>query len=207
MKTQSKPIVALAFGALLLGVTSQVSHAQGIVASNEVQMPANNNVPADALTVQSWVTLDAGTYTYNYNVINPATDTTSVNSFTVDFDAAASGAVEGTISGGDFSENNGANGITWLFFFNEIAPGQSSENVSGDMSFNSQLAPTLANADANGDSNPPAPWASNGSSQLYVPKVVTVPEPPAELLLGLGLMLPAIRSNLLKVRNTLKRNN
>lgn len=168
-------------------------------------MPAINNVAADALTVQSWVTLTSGTYTYNYNVINPASDSTSVSSLTVDFDASASGAVTAGPSApaGDISENNGPDGVTWLFFFTEVAPGQS----SGDLTFSSQLSPVLANADANGDNNPPAPWASNGSSQLYVPKVVTVPEPPVELLFGLGLLLPAIRSNLLKVRNTLKRNN
>lgn len=204
MKINLKPIATLTSGVLLLfGALAQTSQAQ-LVASNEVSMPAVNNVAADALIIQSVVTGGSGSYLYTYDVSNPSSDSAAyVTSFTVDFNAAASGADTGPVTTPtDVTyENNGPNGVTWIFNHTDsiILPGESST-----VSFSSQLPPILSNAQANGDPDPPAPWASVNANQLYVPHVTQIPEPPVAMLLGMGLLMPALRSNLFRMRNALK---
>jgi len=197
MKMQSKPIVALASGAILLfGAFCQTSQAQ----TNIIILPdVNGNTGDTALTVESIVSEDLSddVWTYKYQISNPSGDSSSMTSFTADFNAGYAGlggdsVLPGTLTGGVFSANNGFNGVTW---YETIAPG----TTGGTLQFQSDFGPTSGNADATGSENPPSPWASDSAgSQIPVPNPPSVPEPATTTLLALTLLLVAFRPGLLK---------
>jgi hypothetical protein len=203
MKLQSKPIVALASGAiLLLGVLCQSAQAQSTVTNESASaiLAANNGVPADALTVNYMVLFTSGGgpsfYTYDYTVVDPGPG--YVEGFNVAFNAELTGTdgaavIPGTITGmdvGDFGEPS-VNGVSW---FVGINPG-----TSDTLSFESPYGPTSSTANASGAFNPPSGWATTPGGQLVpVPNVTTIPEPATTTLLALALLVLAFRPNLLK---------
>lgn len=196
MKTQSKPIVALASGAVLLcGVLTQSAHAQIVDITSGTGILADvdgNATGPTALPVQYSVTENtvSDVYTYSYVLSNPGPASGAgayeVDSVSLSFDASQTGVVlPGSLSGGILAVNNGENGVA--FFFAGITGG----NNSGTLTFNSEDAPTMGDANANGDS-PPGPWASSpDGTQIAVPMVV--PEPTSLSLLALGVLVPAFR--------------
>ena len=195
MKIHPKTFLVLVAEAILLsGLLSQP--VQAIVAITNVE--SGTSILADslgtatgpeALTV-SWsvdqVDLPGGTYYYYYTVNNPAGDVNlnngspePVDAFTVAFDTTAPGAfISGSQTGGGFDLNNGPSGLFWAF--TPVNPGTS----SGVLSFQSDLPPTLGNANAQ-DANPPSPWSSNPNGQ-QVPVPLTVPEPGTWALVAMG---------------------
>jgi len=211
MKIHTKPIVALASGAVLLtGVVCQTAQAQLIpswstVADGGTLSPSvladaiAQNTGPEALTVDFSVSQVLGAYQYTYTVNNPVGDvllnnngspTTTpeiVDAFSVAFNTTLPGAyVLGSQAGGLFDQNNGVAGLNWAFA--AVSPGSSSPVLS----FDSDMPPTLGNANAS-DSNPPSPWASNPDGQ-QVPVPSTVPEPTTIALLAGGLLLLPLRS-------------
>jgi len=204
MKTQSKPIVALASSAVLVcGVLCQSAQAQAIIEGPAVAVLADvngNNSGPTALPVTYEVTQftsgpDIGLYDYSYVVSNPVGDPATVVDFALSFNAAATGAVVGPISGGIASENYGVNGVTW------VQP-TSSGSTSGTLSFLSDLAPVLGDANASGIGNPPGPWSSApDGSQLPVPNAPAVPEPATTSLLAMALLAPAFGRRIFRERN------
>jgi hypothetical protein len=203
MRIQSKPIVALTFGAVLLfGGLCVTSQAQGVVGSNEITMTAtipDSGNTADELVVQSVVTGPVGgNYTYTYDVFNPGTDPAVVNSLTVDFNTAYPGAFGNFVNtpSGDIAQNTTGNNLGWAFFVTPIAPGSS----SGPLSYTSTLLPTSGNADATGNDDPPSPWAADtAGSQVLVPNVPTIPEPATTTLFAVSLLALVFRFSLLKL--------
>lgn len=194
MKTQSKPIIALASGAVLLcGVLTQSAHAQAVIDPTTTVTLADVNGNASgptALPVTYEVTEDTLTdvYTYTYSFSNPSGDTADVVNFQLGFNASQPGAViADTLSGGSFTpQNNGSTGVEF-YFLGGIAPGGS----SGTLTFESDDYPTMGNANAGGN-NPPGPWASApDGSPVPVPQIV--PEPTSLSLLALGVLVPAFR--------------
>jgi len=131
---------------------------------------ASSSAPGPDLTVYWEVStsLNPGVYTYEYQILNPANDTTSVDFYNVSFNAILGVNVYRT-GGGAFSDVS--NGVNWLFA--PILAGFSSPalNTGGVLYFTSPDLPTLGNANAQ-DSNPPSPWASlPGGQQVAVPNV------------------------------------
>lgn len=163
----------------------------------------------EALTV-SWSVVENASdiYTYTYTVNNPVGDVALnndgtptirpeiVDAFSVAFDTTVSGAyLTGSQTGGQFGANNGTAGLFW--YFTAVNPG----NSSGPLSFESDLPPTLGNANAL-NQNPPSPWSSSpDGQQVPVPGNVTVPapEPTTTTLLALtALLLLPFRSNIFR---------
>ena len=195
MRTHTKPIIALASGAVLLsGLLCQTAHAQSVVlgqsypvtladlngsgtASGPNALPVTfvvTDVPADAPTP----------YLYSYTINNTSSGAGSwaVESFSVNFVSTGANVVADVNAAGG---QNGGQGVEWSSIF--IAP-SSSETLT----FESDDAPVLGNANAGGAPNGPAPWASSpNGSQVAVPS--TVPEPEVASLLGLALLLAPFR--------------
>jgi len=195
--------VAVAVGGVLLScLLGQKAQAQGQLLLNE----SGTSVLADsfgtatgpeALTI-SWTVVEnvSDVYMYTYVVNNPVGDvllnnngspTTTpeiVDAFAVDFNTTAPGAyIMNSQSGGVSDQNNGGDGLFWSF---AAVPAGSS---SPQLSFQSDMPPTMGNADAQ-DANPPSPWSSFPNGQT-VPVPTTVPEPTTTaLLVGVSLLLP-----------------
>jgi hypothetical protein len=167
MKIHAKPIIALASGAILLsGLLCQTAQAQTIVigtpGSSIMQDNLHVRTAPVALTVDWDVTLNAGVYTYDYTILNPSGDSGLVESFSVGFNSADSrGALVGSPSGN--GANNAGLGVIWNPTL--VAPG----GTSATLSFQSDDAPVLGNASANGNPVNPAPWSSYAGSQVPVP--------------------------------------
>jgi hypothetical protein len=203
MKKHKKAIIALVSGAILLfGVLGQTAQAQSVIQLGSAQLAnisGTSNGP-EALTVNYEVTLSAGVYTYLYSVANPSGDVILapapgagspevVDAFAVVFNTLLPGAyVPGSQAGGTGLQNNGASGLFWSF------PGVNPGSSSPTLSFQSDMPPTLGNANAS-DSVPPSPWSSVPYGQM-VPVPSTVPEPMTMVLLALPLALVPFRSNL-----------
>jgi hypothetical protein len=212
MRIQTKPVIALASGAILLGsvgsVFCQTAQAQSVIIP-WTTVPLADVVGVatgpDALAVAYEVTENPfdGVYTYSYTVDNPSPG--NVAFFTVDFNTGA--IIDGeaaflpgsiTVGNANLGVANGANGITWAFLSDPISAGG---GVSGTLTFQSDLAPETGNASATGNDNPPGPWASNGSAeQVAIPAQPpeVVPEPATTTLFALALLLLPFRSTILK---------
>ncbi len=169
----------------------------------------------EVITVSYFVVenLNTSLYTYDYTVNNPVGDillnndgspklsnpnnpnsTTpeTMDYFSLSFDATIPGSVVNptvpVVNGNNgYFQNNGANGLAWLF--PAVSPGNSVL-----IGFQSYLAPGPGNASAS-DSNPPSPWASNPYGQ-QVPVPRAAPEPMTMALFGLAFLLLPFRSNL-----------
>jgi len=180
-------MAALSFGGILLtGLLCQTSQAQTILYNSTATLPDNAGITDDNLSVAYTVTEDAsGLYTYDYTVTNPGTDTATVSDFEVGFNTATASVMN--ITGGG-SVNNGVDWDT------VITPG----NNSGTLSFQSYDPPILANANANGAPNLPAPWASSNPGGTQVPVPSVVPEPATTTLLALTALLLPMRHSLRK---------
>jgi len=201
MKRNSKPLVALASGALFAcGVLVQPAHAT-IISSGTASLADAFGVDTgpEAVTITYAVDLTGGIYTYTYKVNNPTGDvlltstggtTTTpevVDAYAISFDTLIPGAyISGSQSGGASQQNNGVAGLFWGF--SAVSPG----NSSATLSFESDDPPTLGNANAQ-DSNPPSPWNSTPhGQQVPVPQTATVPDGTATagLLGGILTLLP-----------------
>jgi hypothetical protein len=212
MKMQSKPIVAVSAGVLLLlGALCQTAQAQitNEIESGVATLAAVNDVGADALTVNYQVAFVSGGgpsfYIYDYNVSTPANSGESITLFQVDFNADFVNPITGDESYlpgsgagttlGDISQPT-AVGVTWA----NISTGKlTTPGTSDTLSFNSDLGPTSSTANAQGSINPPAGWSSLPAGQFVpVPNVVPVPEPATTTMFALALVLLAFRPNLLK---------
>lgn len=192
MKTSAKPTIAIAGSVfLLLGVLSQPVKAQGVI---DAYLGPSSGTPSAStdLEVESSVTGSAGDYTYNYDVINPTSE--SVTSFEVGF-SASSGNVT-SISTGGFLETG--IGVIWPSI--DIP----ADDESGVLfSFTSPVPWTMGNANATDNTEG---WAStspdgipSSDQQVYVPSAV--PEPTTVSLLAGGLMFVPFRSLFKKTRN------
>jgi hypothetical protein len=211
MKTQSKPIVALASGAILLfGVLCQTTHAQAIIASNTVAMSDTdgNSTGPTALSVSYTVSYNSTSqlYTYDYIVSNPSgdyidgdvgnpSDAVYVTSFEVSFNASPVGAVSSPTGGVHF-QNDGPSGVTWALG-GTLGPGD-----SANLSFQSDNAYDVATANSSGAPNPPAPWETLPGGPVVAPNPPVIPEPATTALFGLGLLFAAFRPNILKFKNS-----
>ena len=178
MKKHAKPIVALASGAILLSsVLCPTAQAQTPVVPSGTAILADTygtEYGPEALTVNYSVTENASDiYTYNYTVNNPGGDVQLNNppapeifdAFSVVFDTTVSGAYADYVTGGSGHLVNGASGLEWLFN-PAVEPGDN----SGTLSFDSDLPPTMGNANAYANelgNSPPAPWASSPRSIPY----------------------------------------
>jgi hypothetical protein len=196
----TKPaLVALASGAILLaGFACQTVQAAPLDETGSSYLSdafGSGSGSSESLTV-SWSVVEdlSGIYTYTYTIDNPAGDvllnndgspTTTpevVFNYSVGFDTTAPGAyVLGSISGGAFDLNNGVDGLTWNF------TAVSAGNNSPALSFESDLPPTMGDADALGD-NPPSPWSSYPNGQ-EVPVPEPVPDSMNTLALLAGMLL------------------
>src|ERR1017187_2409213 len=207
MKIYSKTVVALVAGAILLsGLLGQTAQAVLLTESGTSVLADafGVNTGPEALTV-SWSVVENVSliYTYTYTVNNPVGDVvlnnngspTStpeiVDAFSVAFDTTVPGAfVPGSQIGGLYDANNGVSGLFWAFA--AVNPGAN----SGPMSFQSELPPTLGNANAL-DQNPPSPWSSNPNGQQVPVPTTSVPEPTSTTLLALtALLLLPFRSTI-----------
>lgn len=207
MNTHVKPIASLGLGILLSLALTQKIHAQGTLVMNGISPLADSlgtSTGSEALSVQ-WSVYYNNTgnfFTYFYQLNNPAGDILlnpdgspysptvpeSVDTFTVDFNAAPPGMV---ISGNQ-TYNNGPAGLEWVFS-SGIAPGAN----SGLLSFESNLGPgptPTGSAQANNvlGGSPPAPWATS-TSLVSVPRAV--PEPATLALMGAGASAFLMRRN------------
>ena len=209
MKKHGKIIAAMACGMVWIsGIFCQTTQAQDVLLNESgTSVLANTfgmNTGPEALIV-SWAVVEnnSDVYTYSYVVNNPLGDVllnnngtpTSnpeiVDAFAVVFDTTFAGAyVPGSQTGGSGNQNNGTSGLFWSF--TAVNPNTSSPILS----FESDLPPTLGNANAQ-DANPPSPWSSIPNGQ-QVP-VPAVPEPPTTVLLAGTLLLLPFRSALLRV--------
>jgi len=208
MKMQSKPIIALASGSILLfGVLCQTTQAQStLVDSGTAVLPAVDDLGFDSLTVDYSVyfttpAIGSDYYTYDYTVYNPSSG--NVADFNVGFDANAPDAVlPSSITGGNGplpNQNVGGAGVNWYFETQTITQG----NNSGMLSFESSFAPINdGNANASGGANPPGGWGTDPDDPtdgvVAVPNVPVVPEPATTTLFALTLLLLAFRPNILK---------
>jgi len=186
---------------MLFGALCQTSQAQSIlIESSDAVLASANGVAADDITVDYTVTQDTSSklYTYTYDFSNP-TSTALIESFNVGFDATPANAatdISGTQTGTGRAvvpQNNGPVGVTWLLF---VQPSQ-----SANLSFESTDAPILGNGNAGGsdtESESAAPWASSpDGTQLAVPETTSiVPEPGITALIAAGLLMLALRPNL-----------
>jgi hypothetical protein len=159
--------------------------------------------PPEALTV-SWSVVEnvSSVYTYTYVINNPAGDVLLpgsyapglpeiVDSFTVDFNAAAPGALVSGPTGAIVDLDLGTRGLFWF-----IAPPIAAGASSGPLSFTSDDAPTWGNASA-ADANPPSPWSSSPAGQPVPVPSLAAPDSfsTAALLAG---MLPLLALGLRK---------
>jgi len=210
---QSKPIVALASGAILafgtLCQTVQAQDALNTLYSVNLADTEGHTSGNTVLNVKYEVTEPTpGDYFYSYTVNNTAgtspvnfNDQADVTQFTVDFNASYSGpggfsVIPGTITQGgvDNGVPNAFNGVSWFTVINYLPTGSSLT-----VGFQSDLPPTMGNASASGDSVPPSPWGSiNSSEQVAVPQTPAIPEPATTSLFTMALMLLPFRSTLLK---------
>lgn len=205
MKTQSKPIIALASGAVLLcGLLCQSAQAQSvIIAPTTANLADVNGVDTlpNALPVTYEVTQftsgpDTGLYDYSYIISNPTT--AYVLGFDVGFNSSDSGAVVGSPTGGIDSQNAEYSGITWDV---QIAPGTTTAGPGNTLTFMSDIAPVLGNANASG-SSAPGPWSSApDGSQVAVPYTPSVPEPATTSLLAMALLIPTFGRRIFRPRN------
>jgi hypothetical protein len=110
-------------------------------------------------------TLNPGVYTYEYQMVNPLTDTTTVDNFGVSFNAILGVTVQ---SAGNGTLVPGL-GVQWGPFAAVAAgasgPALGSANV---LYFTSMLLPVFGNAQAS-DSVPPSPWSSG--QQVAIPNI------------------------------------
>lgn len=203
LKLRGSLVATLASGVVLLSIMPcQTARAQGSFPESGTAILADSfgiATGAEALTVNWTVTESDNVYTYSYTIENPAGDvvlhtdgsaTTTpeiVDDFSVAFDTTVAGAyVASTQTGGTFQENNGTDGLFWVF--DDVYPGSSSPTLS----FESDLPPVLGDAEASGEP-PPSPWSSipNGD-QVPIPAVV--PEPATLMLVAGSLLLfPRLR--------------
>jgi hypothetical protein len=207
MKIYAKSLVVLALGATLIaGLRCQTVQAQEVLlnesGSSILADSLGANTGPEAITVYWSVVENVSlVYTYAYSVSNavgdvvldnsgnPTSTPEIVDAFSVGFDTTAPGAfIMGSQTGGLYDANNGSAGLFWAFA--GVNPGQ----VNGPLSFQSDLPPTLGNANAQ-DRNPPSPWSSNPNGQ-QVPVPGAVPEPPTTILLALASLLLPFRSRL-----------
>lgn len=191
VKRDAKPVIVLANVALLLScVLCQTIRAQSTIESGTVTLAdeAGANTGPGALTVQYSVTESlSNVYTYSYIIGNPSADVGTGATFSVGFNSTVAGALLGSPSG-DGVDNSGLGG-RWQPII--ITPGN-----SATLSFESDDAPTMGNANANGGT--PGPWSSSpDGSQIPVPTVVPEPESSMTMLAGLLLVFP-LRSIVLK---------
>jgi hypothetical protein len=207
MKTQSKPIVALASSALLVcGVLCQSAQAQSIiVAPTTVNLADVNGVDSGptALPVTYEVTqFTSGPYTgdfqYSYIISPDAALPAYVLGFNVGFNTGYAGAlVGGTITGGINSQNSEFSGVSWN---TQIEPGAAPSSAN-TLSFISDNSPVLGDANATG-SDTPGPWASApDGAQVAVPYTPAVPEPATTSLLGMAFLVPTFGRRLFRARN------
>jgi hypothetical protein len=193
MKICGKPIVlGLASGAMLFaGVTCLNTQAAPFSESGTSVLADafGTDSGPEALTV-SWSVNEnmMGVYTYAYVISNPAGDVLLnsagqptgtpeiVDSYAVGFDTTVAGAyIAGSIAGGVFDLNNGVDGLSWQF--TAVPAG----NNSPELTFESDLPPTMGDADAQ-DANPPSPWSSFPDGQ---PVPVPAPLPDATSTLAM----------------------
>jgi hypothetical protein len=200
MKMRAKTAVILGFGTILLsGLVGQTSQATMIESGTAILADVNGaSSGSETLTVNYFVSESSGIYTYAYVLNNPLGDVllnpdgslTStpevVDAFSIAFNASSAGAyVVGTQLGGAIDQDNGGGGLFWSFA--AINPGTSSPALS----FESDLAPILGNANAL-DANPPSPWSSIPfGQQLALPNVSDSTNTLA-LLAGIVLFLPLL---------------
>jgi hypothetical protein len=205
MASKPKPTIVLVAGTLLLfGVFCQTARAQTTTNAMGTAYLSDTlgsgPTSPETLTVSYLVTETANVYTYNYTINNPVGDVLlnmglptstpeTVAQFSVAFDTTVPNAyLSGSETGGTLAFQEAATTLAWTFI--PVNPGSSTT-----VTFQSDWAPTLGNANAS-DGSAPSPWASNPFGQ-QVP--VPVPEPPTAmtLLAGFLLLLP-FRSAILK---------
>jgi hypothetical protein len=216
MKRYTKPVVGLSFSAALIaGIQCQTAQAQLSLLTPGGPADTGTSVLADALGTNtgpeaitiSWSVSESlsDVYTYTYVVNNPVGDVVLdnngnptltpeiVDAYSVGFDTTQPGNyIMNSQIGGLIGLNNGSAGLFWAF--TPINPGTS----SGPLSFQSDNAPILGNANAQ-DRNPPSPWSSSPDGQ-QVPVPGAVPEPSTTALFALtGLFLVPFRSKLLQL--------
>jgi hypothetical protein len=192
MKTPTYPTIALAAGAIIVSsFFSQSATAQSIVIGTpgSSTLAANNSVAADALTVSWDVTKSGSTYTYSYDVSNPAGSGSSVSYFSVDFDAILNSTFS-SLSGGNGTSPNGYNSaldVYWTF-----ASALTAGHTSGmTLTFTSPDAPVLGGGDAIG-TGAATSWSTSSGNQLPVPSQVPEPATTSLLLLSAGAMFSRI---------------
>jgi hypothetical protein len=168
----------------------------GVVASGTATLADSVGTASgpEALTVDYQVDLSGGIYTYTYTVNNPAGDSLlppnqgpeSVDQFSLDFNAAVSGAVlAGSMGGSNTTTfDNGNFGLEWLFT-TPLAAGTSSDILS----FESDYAPTLGNATASGGANGPSPWTASPDGTLVALPGKSVPDSTFTMTLFAGALL------------------
>lgn len=210
MKNHVKLIITLISGAILLsGVVCPTVQAQSVLVEYGSAYLANSlgqTSGPEVVTVSYFVVENLATdlYTYDYTVNNPTGDFVlngngsptstpeDIDYFSLTFDASLPGAVVNAtvpvVNGAaGYFQNNGANGLAWLF--QGVTPGNSVL-----IGFQSYLAPGPGNASAS-DSNPPSPWSSSpNGQQVAVPRAA--PEPATTTLFALTLLLLSFRSTL-----------
>jgi hypothetical protein len=203
MKTGAKPMVAMAFGAILLpGLLCQTAQAQSTLIESGSSALADVygiSTAPEALNV-SWFVVEnnvSDVYTYEYTVNNPPGDvelngggspTTTpetFNSFTITFNTTLPGAyLSGAAPVGGTVVNNGPTGLTWNLA--DVDPGGN----SGILAFQSDLAPGLNNASAGGGAVGPSPWSTIPSGQpVPVPVPRGIPEPVTTDLFALTALM------------------
>jgi len=211
MKMQTKPIIALASGAVLIaGVVGQTVRAQEIVPGPQPQavvIPlqtatlAEVGGPGPNITVSYEVTQDVGPdnlFNYYYDVNNPGGNPATVGSLDVAFDSTVLGSVVGPVQPNPptgvvlfGASTDSTSGVQW--FFSGVAPG----TISGTLGFQSAFPPTLGTANATGAPSAPPTWASIPNGQ-DVPVPSPTPEPATTALFALGSLAMAFRKNFLK---------
>jgi hypothetical protein len=189
--------LAASAGAILLSALSLIpfQSAQATVIETNTAVLADSLGAAsgsEALTLDYDVDLTGGIYTYNFIVNNPIGDvllppnsgSEVVDEFTLNFNAAAPGAVlPGSMSGlGTTMADNGEFGLIWYF-----VPSLTAGSSSATLSFESDDAPTLGDASAS-DANAPSPWSSVPGGQ-FVALPSTVPDTTSTITLFGGAML------------------
>ena len=193
MKRHAKSLIILVAGSLLVfGLPVQTVQA-GVVESGVAQLADafGTATGPESLTVNYSVTVDSGgVYTYSYIVNNPSGDvllnddgspTTTPETFDA-FSVGFNTTIPGAFLSGNQTQNNGASGLYW--FFDPVNAGASSATLS----FTSDDAPTMGNANAS-DNNLPSPWRSTPlGEKVPVPQTI-VPDSTSTLALLAGVLL------------------
>jgi hypothetical protein len=204
MKNQTKPIVALGCGAILLAVMPCQTTQAALLDISGTSILADLNgtgtaSPPEALTI-SWSVIEdvSDVYTYTYYINNPAHDVVLsddlpeiVGVFGVSFNILNPHAVVGGPSGADGSFYAPGFGVSWNYSSPDNVPAGS---TSGPLTFESDLPPSPGDASAS-DANPPSPWASSpNGQQVPVPGTGNFSVPDSmntmALLAGVLLLLP-----------------